>query len=88
MYFASLKSQDRRIGGWNWPRITRIKQIFADFSNRYHAFSKKSVSIRRISVIRGELKRPPSTKWRETGDKFITGSSEAQKPRHGARFAR
>ncbi len=41
MHFASLKAQDRRIGGWNWPRITRIKQIFADFSNRYHAFFQK-----------------------------------------------
>ncbi len=74
MHFASLKAQDRRIGGWNRPRITRIKQIFADFSNRCHAFSKKSVSIRRISVIRGVLKRPSSTKSREIGDKFITGS--------------
>ncbi len=26
MHFASLKAQDRRIGGWNWPRIARIKQ--------------------------------------------------------------
>ncbi len=34
MRFASLKAQNRRIGGWNWPQITRIKQIFADFSNR------------------------------------------------------
>ncbi len=41
MHFASLKAQDRRIGGWNWPRLTRIKQIFADFSNRYHAFPQK-----------------------------------------------
>ncbi len=31
MHFASLKAQDLRIGGWNWPQITRIKQIFADF---------------------------------------------------------
>ncbi len=36
MHFVSLKAQDRRIGGWNWPRITRIKQIFADFSNSRH----------------------------------------------------
>ncbi len=30
MHFASLKEQDRRVGGWNWPQITRMKQIFAD----------------------------------------------------------
>ncbi len=54
MHFASLKAQDRRIGGWNWPRITQITQIFADFSNRYHVFSQK------IRVDPSHLRHP----WR------------------------
>ncbi len=78
MHFASLKVQDRRIGDWNWPRITRIKQIFADFSNRCHAFSAK------IRVDPSHQRHP----WRietpvihkiasKIGDKFITGSNAA-----------
>ena len=35
-------------------------------------FPQKSVLIRRISIIRGELKRPASTKSRQIGDEFIT----------------
>ncbi len=35
MHFVPLKGQERCMGGWNWPQITRIRQIFADFFNRF-----------------------------------------------------
>ncbi len=58
MHFAALKGQNRCIGGWNWPQITRMKPIFADFSKGRSAFSTEiRVDIRRICVIRGELNR-------------------------------
>jgi len=41
MHFVSFKDQDRCIESWNWPQITRMKQILADFSNRCLAFSTK-----------------------------------------------
>ncbi len=43
-------------------------------------FPQKSVLIRRISIIRGELKRPASTKSRQIGDEFITGDTSHGSP--------
>jgi len=41
MQFASLKGQERRIGRWNSPQITRMKRIFADFFKKDGIFSVK-----------------------------------------------
>ncbi len=40
MHFVALKGQDRRMGGGNWPQMTRIKQIPADFCKSMPCFRK------------------------------------------------
>jgi len=61
-----VEAQDHRIGSWNSPRIFQKGDIL---------FQWKSVLIRRISVIRGELKCTLCNKSHQMGGKFITCSS-------------